>query len=93
MLQCVQKGQMMGIISWIILGAVAGWIASMITGHDASMGWVANVIVGIVGALIGGFVMSLIGNTGVDGFNLTSFLVATGGAVLLLAIYKGIRKK
>ncbi|NLA53772.1 MAG: GlsB/YeaQ/YmgE family stress response membrane protein [Clostridiales bacterium] len=83
----------MGIISWIILGAVAGWVASMITGHDASMGWVANIVVGIVGALIGGFIMSLINKTGVDGFNLTSFLVATGGAVLLLAIFKGIRRK
>ena len=60
----------MGIISWIILGAVAGWIASMVTGQDASMGWVANVVVGIVGAHIRGFVMTLIGGTGVDGFNL-----------------------
>ena len=83
----------MGIISWILLGAVAGWVASLITGRDASMGWLANIIVGIVGALIGGFVMSLIGGTGVDGFNLSSFLVATGGAVLLLALVKGFRRK
>jgi uncharacterized membrane protein YeaQ/YmgE (transglycosylase-associated protein family) len=83
----------MGIISWIIFGALAGWIASKITGHDASMGAMANIIVGIVGALLGGLVMSLIGKTGVDGFNLGSFLVAVGGAVLLLAIFKGFRKK
>jgi uncharacterized membrane protein YeaQ/YmgE (transglycosylase-associated protein family) len=57
------------------------------------MGIVANIIVGIVGALVGGFVMSLIGKTGVDGFNLVSFLVAVGGAVLLLAIFKGLRKR
>lgn len=84
----------MGIISWILLGAVAGWVASLITGHDASMGWLANIVVGIVGALIGGFVMNLIGgNADVTGFNLSSFLVATGGAVLLLAIFKGFRRK
>ncbi len=82
----------MGIISWIILGALAGWIASKITGHDASMGAIANIVVGIVGALVGGLIMSLIGKTGVDGFNIGSFLVALGGAVLLLAVFKGIRK-
>ena len=68
-------------------------LASKITGNDASMGWIANIIVGIIGAVIGGFVMSLIGRTGVDGFNLPSFLVATGGAVLLLAVVKGFRKR
>ena len=83
----------MGILSWILMGALAGWLASKITGNDASIGWIANIIVGIIGAVIGGFVMSLIGRTGVDGFNLPSFLVATGGAVLLLAVVKGFRKR
>ena len=54
----------MGILSWIIFGARAGWIASKITGHDASMGILSNIIVGILGAVIGGFIMSLIGKTG-----------------------------
>ena len=83
----------MGIISWIVFGALAGWVASKLTGHDASMGAMANIIVGIIGAVLGGFIMSLIGKTGVDGFNLGSFLVAVGGAVLLLAIFKGFRKR
>ena len=83
----------MGILSWIIFGGLAGWVASKITGHDASMGILSNIIVGIIGALAGGFIMSLIGKTGVDGFNLTSFLVAVGGSVLLLAIFKGFRKR
>lgn len=83
----------MGIIAWIIMGALAGWVASKITGHDASMGALANIIFGITGAVVGGFIMSLIGRTGVTGFNLSSFLVATGGAVLVLAVVKGFRRK
>ena len=82
----------MGIISWLIFGALAGWIASKITGNDASMGAFANILVGIIGAVVGGVIMSLIGGTGVTGFNLVSFLVAVGGAVLLLAIFKGFRR-
>lgn len=83
----------MGIISWIIFGGLAGWVASKLTGHDASMGLLANIIVGVIGALVGGFVMSLIGKTGVDGFNIYSFLVAVGGSVLFLSVFKGRRKK
>ncbi len=76
----------MGILSWIILGALAGWVASMIMGRNGSMGAVANIAVGIIGAFIGGFVMSLVNGYGVTGFNLTSFLIALLGAVILLAI-------
>lgn len=83
----------MGIISWIIFGGLAGWVASKITGHDASMGLLANIIVGIIGALVGGFVMSLIGKTGVSGFNIYSFLVAIGGSILFLGLLKGFGKK
>ena len=83
----------MGVISWIIFGGLAGWVASKITGHDSSMGILANVVVGVIGALVGGFVMSLIGKSGVDGFNIYSFLVAVGGSVLFLSVFKGRRKK
>jgi len=76
----------MGILSWIILGALAGWVASMIMGKNSSMGSIANIAVGIIGAFIGGFVMNSIGGHGVTGFNLTSFLIALLGAVILLAI-------
>ena len=75
---------LMNVIFWIILGALAGWIASMIMGRNAQMGAVANIIVGIIGALIGGFIMNSLGGPGVTGFNLYSVLVAIGGAIVLL---------
>jgi len=74
------------LIFWILLGALAGWIASMVTGRDAQMGAGANIVVGIVGAVIGGFIMNSLGGPGVTGFNLYSVLVAIGGAVVLLLI-------
>jgi len=77
---------MMNIIVWIIFGALAGWIASIIMGRNAEMGAIANIIVGIVGALIGGFIMNALGAPEVGGFNFYSLLVAIGGAVLLLFI-------
>ncbi len=78
----------MGIILWIILGALAGWIASMIMGTNDQQGAVGNIIVGIIGAVIGGFLMQLFGASGITGFNLYSMVVAIGGAIVLLAIYK-----
>ncbi|WP_331618288.1 GlsB/YeaQ/YmgE family stress response membrane protein [Serpentinicella sp. ANB-PHB4] len=60
----------MGIIAWVIFGALAGWLASKFTGNDAQMGAMENIIVGIVGAAIGGLVFELIGGSGVTGFNL-----------------------
>ncbi len=74
------------LIFWIILGALAGWIASMVMGRDSSMGAGANIVVGIIGAVIGGFLMNALGSPGVTGFNLYSILVAIGGAIVLLFI-------
>ena len=82
----------MGIIAWIIFGALAGWIASIITGRNDQMGCIANIVVGIVGAFIGGFIMSFVGGGGISGFNLYSFLVAVLGAVVLLAILGFVRR-
>ena len=78
----------MNIIIWLIFGALAGWIASMIMGTNARQGWLANIIVGIVGAFIGGLIMSAFGQPGVNGFDLYSILVAIGGAVVLLFLYR-----
>lgn len=76
----------MTILSWIIFGGLAGWVASIIMSKNGSMGIIANIIVGIVGAFIGGFVMGLIDGWNVSGFNLRSFIVAVVGSIILLAI-------
>ena len=83
----------MNIILWIIFDALAGWIASMIMGANARMGALANIVVGIVGAIIGGFLMTnVFGAQGVTGFNLMSLLVAIGGAVILLFLVGLVRR-
>lgn len=79
------------IILWIIIGGLAGWVASMIMDRDASMGALANIVVGIVGAIIGGFVVSLFG-VAVDTFSLAGLLVAILGAVILLAIIGALQR-
>lgn len=80
----------MGIIAWIVFGALAGWIASMIMGTDARQGAFANIVVGIVGAFLGGMIMGLFGKTGVTGFNLYSAIVAIIGACVALGIYRAL---
>jgi len=76
------------IIVWIIVGGLAGWVASKIVGTDKSQGVVGNIVVGIVGAFIGGFLVGLLGGSGFTGFNIWSFLVALLGAVVLLFLWK-----
>lgn len=78
----------MGIIAWIILGGIAGWIGSLIMKTDASQGILMNVVVGIVGAFLGGFLFSFFGAEGVSGFNFYSLLVAVAGSVVLLWLYR-----
>lgn len=83
----------MGILSWIVMGGLAGWVASMIMGRNKNMGLLANIIVGIVGGLLGGWIASLLGLGAVSGFNLGSFLIALGGACLLLVVTGMFKRK
>lgn len=76
----------MGIVAWIILGAVAGWLASIIMGRSKRMGCLANVIAGVLGALVGGFLMSFLGRSSITGLNMQSLVIAVIGAVIVLAL-------
>ncbi len=74
----------MGILLWIVFGALVGWVASLIMRTDEEQGAVLNIIVGIVGAFIGGGLSSLLGGPEVTGFNLGSIIIATIGAIALI---------
>lgn len=74
----------MDILLWIIFGAIVGWIASVIMKTNSQQGLLGDIILGVIGALVGGFVMNLFGNSGVTGFNLYSILVSVLGAVLVI---------
>ena len=76
----------MSILAWIILGAIAGWLASLIMKTNKSQGFIMNIVVGIVGAVLGGVLFDVFGASGVTGFNLYSLLVAVVGSVVLLWI-------
>ena len=78
----------MGIIAWIVVGLIAGALAKLIMPGDDPGGFIVTILLGIVGAFVGGFVVNLLGGAGVSGFNLWSILVATLGAIILLAIYR-----
>jgi len=82
----------MGIILWIIFGGIAGWAASVIMKTDSNQGTVTDIIMGIIGAVVGGFLMGLFGQSGVNGFNLYSFIVAIIGAVVVIYLGRIIRK-
>ena len=83
----------MGIVSWIVLGGIAGWLASLITRRNDQMGCITNIVAGIVGAAVGGWVFSLFGGQGVTGFNLPSLLVAFVGALIVLVVVNLIFKR
>ncbi len=80
----------MDIVIWIVFGALVGWVASMVMGSGGGILW--DIGVGIVGAVIGGFIMNSLGESGVGGFNLYSFLVALLGACILIAVMRAVRR-
>jgi uncharacterized membrane protein YeaQ/YmgE (transglycosylase-associated protein family) len=76
----------MSIIGWIVLGLIAGYIASKIV-NKAGEGFFLDIVLGIVGAIVGGFIFSAFGASGITGFNFYSMLVAIIGALIVLVIY------
>jgi uncharacterized membrane protein YeaQ/YmgE (transglycosylase-associated protein family) len=80
----------MGILSWILLGLVAGAIAKALHPGRDPQGCIITMVIGVIGAVLGGWIATMFGWGRVDGFNLYSILVATGGAVLALLIYNAI---
>jgi uncharacterized membrane protein YeaQ/YmgE (transglycosylase-associated protein family) len=83
----------MGIILWIIFGAVAGWVASVVMKTNASQGTITDIVMGVIGAVVGGFLMGLVGQSGVTGFNLYSFGVAVIGAVVVIYVGRMVRNR
>ena len=81
----------MGVLSWIIVGGLAGLLAQSLMGGGRS-GCLMTVLLGVVGALVGGFIMGLLGYGGVNGIDIWSIVVATLGAVVLLAIARAVRR-
>ena len=82
----------MGILSWIVMGLIVGILAKLIMPGKDPGGAIITILLGIGGAFVGGFVGSFLGLGAVTGFNMGSFLLATGGAILLLILYRVIRK-
>ena len=74
----------MGLLSWIIVGGLAGWLSTKIITPKKRKGCFSGIALGIVGAIVGGFLVSLLGGKGITGFNLYSILVATLGAVVVI---------
>jgi uncharacterized membrane protein YeaQ/YmgE (transglycosylase-associated protein family) len=79
----------MSIIGWLVLGLIAGFIASKIV-NKTGEGVILDIVLGIIGAVVGGFLFSLIGAEGVSGFNIYSMFVAIIGAIVVLLIYHAV---
>ena len=82
----------MNILLWIVFGAVAGWLASVVMKTNRAQGTLVDIVVGVVGAFLGGFVFQTFGRSGVTGLNLYSLLVAVVGAVILLFLVRLVRR-
>ncbi len=86
---------MIGLIVWLVVGAIIGWLASMVMGTDPRQGALLNIVVGIVGALLGGFLLGPVFGTGTintGDFSMSGLLVSFIGAVVLLALVNFVRR-
>jgi len=83
----------MGVLSWIILGLIVGIIAKFVIPGKDPGGIFITIILGIAGAFVGGFIGSALGLGSVSGFDIRSLLIAVGGSILLLIVYRAIKKQ
>lgn len=81
------------ILIWLIVGAIAGWLASLVMKTNRQQGLLQDIIIGIIGAFLGGFILNALGiGGGVSGLNIASILTAFIGAVILLAIIRAVQR-
>lgn len=83
----------MGILSWIVMGLIAGAIAKFVMPGDDPGGFIVTIIIGVVGAIVGGFIATTLGLGDVTGFNIRSLLIAVGGSVVLLIVWRAIKAR
>lgn len=84
----------MSIIAWLLVGAIAGWIAGMVVPGDEGYGWIGAIVAGIVGALVGGFLLGAItGDDWTTGFNLATIFAAIVGAIIVVFAWRAIAKR
>jgi uncharacterized membrane protein YeaQ/YmgE (transglycosylase-associated protein family) len=83
----------MGILTWIVVGLIAGLLAKFVMPGPDPGGIIVTILIGIVGAFIGGFITSSLIGVGVTGLNISTILVATLGAIILLAIYRALTRR
>ena len=85
---------MIGLLGWIIGGAIVGWLASMITGRNSQQGLIGNILAGIIGAFVGGALYGFLTGGSINfEWNLISFIVALVGAIIVLAIWNFISRR
>jgi uncharacterized membrane protein YeaQ/YmgE (transglycosylase-associated protein family) len=82
----------MGILAWLALGLVAGFVASLFV-NKRGAGMLTDIILGIVGAVVGGFIAQFAGFAGITGFDLYSMLIAVGGSVVVLVLYHAMSRR
>jgi uncharacterized membrane protein YeaQ/YmgE (transglycosylase-associated protein family) len=87
-----RKGSIMGILSWIILGLIAGFIGSKIV-NKTGAGMTMDIALGVVGAVVGGVLMTALGFSGVSGVNIYSIIVSIIGAVVVLYVYRMVSSR
>lgn len=83
----------MNLLTWIIFGLIVGIIANLLDPEPEKGGLIGAIMLGVLGAILGGFLSSLVFGVGISGFNITSLLISTAGALLLLILSRAIRKE